>query len=121
MLLDNKKNGKVGDELRRHLTDGSRLSVISGLFSIYGFDALKKELRHIDGLRLVLSQSLASASAREKGSASLAGDRFELRFKNQLNQAQVAKEQDHHARHGQQLRFSTRRVFSGLERAEQNR
>ena len=63
MLLDNKKNGKVGDELRKHLTDGTQLSVISGLFSIYGFDALKKELRHIDRLRLILSQNPAANDA----------------------------------------------------------
>ena len=92
MLLDNKKNGKVGDELRKHLTDGTKLSVISGLFSIYGFDALKKELRSIDSLRLILSQNPANSDASGNGFASLAGDRFELRFKNQLDQAQVAKE-----------------------------
>jgi hypothetical protein len=92
MLLDNKKNGKVGDELRKHLTDGTQLSVISGLFSIYGFDALKKELRHIDGLRLILSQNPTANDAAGQAFASLAGDRFELRFKNQLDQAQVAKE-----------------------------
>ena len=92
MLLDNKKNGKVGDEIRKHLTDGSKLSIVTDLFSIYGFNALKKELRHIDELRLVLSQSPATTSAPANGIASLAGDQFELRFKNQLDQAQVAKE-----------------------------
>ena len=92
MLLDNKKNGKVGDELRRHLADGSKLSVISGLFSIYGFESLKKELRHVDHLRLVLSQNSTNESVPEASFVSLAGDRFELRFKNQLNQAQVARE-----------------------------
>ena len=44
MFLDNKKNGKVGDALREHLTKGAKLSVISGLFSIYGFESLKNEL-----------------------------------------------------------------------------
>lgn len=92
MLLDNKKNGKVGNEIRKHLTDGSKLSIITDLFSIYGFNALKKELHHIDELRLVLSQSPANMSAPANGITSLAGDQFELRFKNQLDQAQVAKE-----------------------------
>ena len=64
MLLDNKKNGKVGDELRKYLTDGAKLSVISGLFSIYGFESLKKELRQIDGTRLVLCQSPVNAALR---------------------------------------------------------
>ncbi len=91
MLLDNKKNGRVGDELRKHLTDGAKLSVISGLFSIYGFETLKKELSQIDGIRLVLCQSPANDKASSSFS-SIAGDQFELRFKNQLNQTQVAKE-----------------------------
>jgi len=93
MLLDNKKNGKVGDELRKHITDGSKLSVISGLFSIYGFKSLQKELRQINGLRLVLSQiSGANNASMDFLSLPLVGDHFELRFKNQLNQMQVAKE-----------------------------
>ena len=28
MLLDNKKHGRVGDELRKHLEEGSRLATI---------------------------------------------------------------------------------------------
>ncbi|MDH5637442.1 MAG: SNF2-related protein, partial [Nitrospinota bacterium] len=92
MLLDNKKNGKVGDKLRTHLTNGSKLSIISGLFSIYGFESLKKELQNIDALRLVLSQNPVNRNLQEAGIATLSGDRFELRFKNRLNQAQVAKE-----------------------------
>ena len=92
MLLDNRKNGKVGDELRRHIDSGSKLSVISGLFTIYGFDALKKELRQIDKLRLVIAQDPSNTNASGAGFESLAGDGFELRLKNQLNQAQIAKE-----------------------------
>ena len=92
MLLDNKKNGKVGDELRKHLAGGTKLSVISGLFSIYGFESLKSELRRIDSLRLILSQNSTNNITQGLDLGSLVGDRFELRFKNQLNQAQVAKE-----------------------------
>lgn len=92
MLLDNKRNGKVGDELRKHLADGSKLSIVSGLFSIYGFESLKKELRQIKSLRLILSQNPGQGDFPETDFTSLVGDRFELRFKNQLNQAHVAKE-----------------------------
>ena len=92
MLLDNKKHGKVGDELRKHLATGSKLAVISGLFSIYGFESLKKELRNIDSLRLLLSQNPMNSDEMNAGFTSLAGDPFELRFKNQLNQVQVAGE-----------------------------
>lgn len=43
-LLDNKKTGKVGDVVRESLGKGTKLSVLSGLFSIYAFETLKKEL-----------------------------------------------------------------------------
>jgi len=93
MLLDNKKNGKVGDKLREHIQGGSRLSVISGLFSIYGFDALKSELKRIDSLRFIFSRAgIPSTDTSSPGFGNITGDRFETRLKNQLNQKQVAQE-----------------------------
>ncbi len=91
MLLDNKKNGKVGDELRKHLSSGTKLSVMSSLFSIYGFESLKKELKSIDGVRLLLFPDSLNDN-NVPCFPMLAGDEFELRFKNQLNQMQIAKE-----------------------------
>lgn len=107
MLLDNRKNGKVGDELRRHTEAKSKLSIISGLFSIYGFESLKKELRQIDNLRLVLAQNPANSNAPGAGFDSLAGDSFELRLKNQLNQMQIAKECARWVRDKAQVRAAT--------------
>lgn len=91
MLLDNKKNGRVGDTLRESLQSGSRLSIISGLFSIYAFDALKKELNRIDKVRLLFSKIETSTEGKLHFQA-LNGDEFERRFKNQLNQTQIARE-----------------------------
>ena len=53
MLLDNRRNGKVGDTLRDNLQAGSNLAIITGIFSIYGFDALKKELNRVEQVRLL--------------------------------------------------------------------
>jgi len=53
MLLDNKNSGNVGDELGRHLSDGSKLFVLSSLFSIYGYASLAKELNRLVGARLL--------------------------------------------------------------------
>lgn len=93
MLLDNKKNGKVGDELRKHLSTGTKLSVMSGLFSIYGFEALKKELKSVDGARFLLFPTSSNNNGDDVVTfPMLEGDDFELRFKNQLNQMQIAKE-----------------------------
>ena len=92
IILDNKKNGKVGEELRKHLTKGSKLSVISGLFSIYGFEPLKKELGRINDVRLILSRTPVKNNDSEALFPYLTGDRSELRFRNQLNQTKIAGE-----------------------------
>ena len=34
-MLDNKRNGKVSDELKENLKKGSKLSIISAYFTIY--------------------------------------------------------------------------------------
>ena len=47
MIIDNKKNGKVGDVLKQNISNNSKLSVISGYFTIYAFAELKKELSKI--------------------------------------------------------------------------
>ncbi len=91
MLLDNKKNGKVGDELRKHLTKGAKLSVISEQFSIYGFDALNSELKSIERARLLLCPSPINENA-EPFFHGLSGDDAEIRLKNQLRQKQLAED-----------------------------
>ena len=91
MLLDNKKNGKVGDTLKDSIHKDSRLSIISALFSIYGFDVLKKELSQVEQVRLLFSK-IEITSEHQLHFQSLNGDQFERRFKNKLNQHQVAKE-----------------------------
>ena len=91
MLLDNKKNGKVGDALKENLHAGAKLSVISGLFSIYGYESLKKELNQIENVRLLFSK-LEISDEGGFNFQSLNGDSFERRYKNRLNQATIAKE-----------------------------
>jgi hypothetical protein len=56
MLLDNKNHGKVITELSHALKGDSKLSVLSGMFSIYGYAALKKELGRIADIRMLLSK-----------------------------------------------------------------
>ena len=47
-ILDNKKNGRVIDEMRKNIDKGTKLSVISAYFTIYAYAELKKELSKID-------------------------------------------------------------------------
>lgn len=87
MLLDNKSHGKVVTELKKTLGSGSKLSVLSGMFSIYGYAALKKELSSLEEIRLLLSKMLPQDIPY-----TIAGTSAELRLKNQLDQARIAKE-----------------------------
>ncbi len=92
-LLDNKKNGLVGDELRKHLTKGASVSILSELFSIYAFESLKTELNRIKDARLILSHtSVENGDSPETLFPHLLGNRFERRFRNRLNQARLAGE-----------------------------
>ena len=92
MILDNKKNGKVGDKFKENISSNSKISIISGLFSIYSFEELKHQLTKVKNTRLLFSTPPTS----EEGSPShlikkLNGDRFERRLQNQLNQAKIAR------------------------------
>lgn len=51
MLIDNKKNGRVGDVLKQNINKNSRLSIISGYFTLYAFAELKKELNKVKDIR----------------------------------------------------------------------
>jgi len=93
MLLDNKKNGRVGDTLQENFTKESKLSIISGIFSIYGFEKLKKELNQIENTHLLFSTPpFLSDKTPSQLIKNLCGDKFEKRFQNQLNQTHVTKE-----------------------------
>lgn len=86
MLLDNKNHGKVIAELRGNITPSAKLSVLCGLFSIYGYAALKKELGGLSETRLILSKW------DDEYLKTLSGQLNELRLKNHLDQPRIAKE-----------------------------
>ena len=54
VLLDNKTQGKVGDALIESIQANARLSILSGLFSVYGYSILKKQLMQAESLRLLV-------------------------------------------------------------------
>ena len=77
MLLDNKN---------KHSFEGSKLAVLSSLFTLYGFSSLKKELSKVDQTRLYLTDW------QEQSLQSLIGTTHEVRLLNQLDQKRVAAE-----------------------------
>lgn len=100
-ILDNKTQGKVIDKLKDNIKTGTKLSIISAYFTIYAYEELKKELNKIDKLRLLFSEptfiknkkdinrEFKLSGSYERG---LAGDRYEMKLKNELKQSEIAKE-----------------------------
>ena len=53
-LIDN-VNHRLGDDLKESIKKGSKLSIAASSFSIYAYEALKKELDKIDELRFIFT------------------------------------------------------------------
>jgi hypothetical protein len=51
----NNKTEKAGDELKNDIKVGSRVNVAAAIFSIYGFESLKSELKNIEELRFIFT------------------------------------------------------------------
>ncbi|EUL30004.1 phospholipase D-like domain-containing protein [Enterobacter asburiae] len=89
MLIDN-VTSKVADILTGSIVQGDKLSIMTGLFSIYAFDHLKDSLGKVDAARLLFSQAKSfDLQAHEVNSSPfglLNGGKLETRFRNQLNQ-----------------------------------
>ena len=86
MLLDNRKNGYVCNELKKHSFENSRLAVLSSLFTIYGYASLRKELAKLSDSRLILTEW------KDHNLQTLIGVQAEARLTNQLNQRLTAEE-----------------------------
>ncbi len=101
-LLDN-INNRLVDELKLEIKKASKLSIAASSFSIYAFEALKKELNGIDELQFIFTSPTFIEEKFQKISrefyiphifneSHLCGGEFELRLKNELNQRAIAKE-----------------------------
>jgi len=101
-LIDN-VNNRLGDDLKKQIKKGSRLSIATSTFSIYAFEALKKELEKIDELRFIFSSPTFIEEQFQKQNrqfyipnivreSELCGGEFELRLMNKLNQRAIARE-----------------------------
>jgi SNF2 family DNA or RNA helicase len=101
-LIDN-VNTRLGDDLKETIRKGSRLSMAASSFSIYAYEALRKELEKIEELRFIFSSPTFIEENFQRiprhfyiphiyKESELCGGDFELRLKNQLNQRAIAKE-----------------------------
>mgnify|MGYP000734161697 CR=1 FL=1 len=101
-VIDN-VNQRLGDDLKNSIAKGSKLSIAASSFSIYAFEALRKELGKIDDLRFIFSSPSFVEEKFKKESrkfyiphifkeSDLCGGEFELRLSNQLTQRAIARE-----------------------------
>lgn len=101
-LLDN-VNTRLVDELKVAIKKGTKLSIAASSFSIYAFEALKRELKGISQLQFIFTSPAFIEEKFQKISrefyiphifneSHLCGGEFELRLKNELNQRAIAKE-----------------------------
>lgn len=52
-MLDNKKTGIVGDALKPYFKKNAKVAIMSSYFTIYAFEALKKELMKVEEVRFL--------------------------------------------------------------------
>ncbi len=100
----NNKTDKVGDDFKKGINRKSKLQVAASIFSIYGFESLKNELKKIDKLSFIFTdptfiefdknkreqkQFQIHANFRQKA---ISGSEFEINLKNELKGKAIAKE-----------------------------
>ena len=101
-LIDN-VTSTVRDDLRQILHKGSKVSIAAACFSIYAYQALKKQLDAVDEVRFVFTaptfiQEKPSKQQREfyiprlSRERSLYGTEFEVKLRNELTQKAIAQE-----------------------------
>jgi Helicase conserved C-terminal domain/SNF2-related domain len=97
----------LGDDLKRTITPGAKLKIVASCFSIYAFEALKKQLCGIDSLEFIFTSPTFVANdvsdklgkehrefhiPKRERERSLYGSKFEVRLRNELTQKAIAKE-----------------------------
>lgn len=85
----------LGETLIQNIKENDKVSIIAAYFTIFGFHELKNELSKVDNLKLIMSSGLFSFNDRQFFSDKITdinGDKYEFRFKNQLNLQKIARE-----------------------------
>jgi len=127
-IIDN-VNELLGDDLKSEVRPGSKLRIAASTFSIFAFEALRKELERVEELEFVFtSPSFVAANATDQlpkerrqffiptardGESSLYGSQFEIRLRNQLTQRAIARECANWVR--RKVRFRSNRTGAPMQ------
>ncbi len=102
----NNQDKRLVDDLKNEVRKGSKLKIAASCFSMYAFDALKRELTNIDELQFIFSSPAFEPPITDKLSKesrefvlstadreySLYGTEFEVKLRNKLTQKAIARE-----------------------------
>lgn len=106
MRIINNVTDLLGDDLKAEISPGSKVRIAASTFSIFAFEALRKELEQVDELEFIFtSPSFVTEKVTDKlrkerreffvasgAEAALAGSEFEIKLRNKLTQRAVARE-----------------------------
>ena len=102
-VIDNRLE-KFGNELKEQLKIGDKCYIASAVFSMYGFQELKEQLKIIDEFNFIFTnptfikekegekQERLFELGNLKREKSISGSEFEIKLKNKLNGKAIAKE-----------------------------
>ena len=122
----------VKDDLKKELSEGSKVSIAAACFSIYAYRELKSELETIDSLRFIFTSPtfVTEHAPKEKREfyiprlsreTSLCGSDFELKLRNQLTQKAIARECVEWIKRKVQFKSNSANTFiQGLLNVERN-
>lgn len=107
MRIINNVTDLLGDDLKAEITPGSKVRIAASTFSIFAFEALRKELEQVSELEFIfttpafVTEKMMDKIRKERreffipsghAESSLSGSEFEVRLRNKLTQRAVAKE-----------------------------
>lgn len=111
MRIINNVSDLLGDDLKAEIAPGSKVRIAASTFSIFAFEALRKELERVSELEfLFTSPSFVTEKVTDKlrkerreffipgqahrnlAESSLAGSDFEIKLRNKLTQRAIARE-----------------------------
>ncbi|MBD3343050.1 MAG: ATP-dependent helicase, partial [Candidatus Lokiarchaeota archaeon] len=100
----NNKTDKVGDDLKNYINSGSKIDIAAGIFTIYGYESLKRELHKIDQMRFIFTDPTFIEIDKNKREQkqfqinsnrikkAISGSVFEINLKNELKGKAIARE-----------------------------
>lgn len=98
-IINNRQYGLIGDCIKENIENGSKLSITSAYFTLYAFEELKEEFSKIEELRFIFGRPTFIENSNvkiqdriRKHEREIWGLEEERKYKNDLNQAYIARE-----------------------------